>query len=197
MNPQFPLLLPSFSSSFFHLLISSLAETYHIGLEVIAYYEFNSKTLADELPTVLDNLHLRIVPFRLKFVLDNMSPRLISEVIKSGWSWVDEIPLRHSTNYKWTTVYSWFFILTGCRFLFSRWFCSIIFKSCSPSSNLSVKKNVPLNMEIILHKYFINTNLVLQKSLTGRLHVLGGEARKNFERDSGHWRRRWLWCCSP
>lgn len=30
--------------------------------------------------------------------------------------------------------------LTGCRFLFSLWFCSMIFKSCSPRSILSAKE---------------------------------------------------------
>lgn len=36
---------------------------------------------------------------------------------------------------------------TGNRFLFSRWFCSIILRSCSPSSILSVvKKNNSENL---------------------------------------------------
>lgn len=42
--------------------------------------------------------------------------------------------------YKLRLNYICVLFLTGCRFLFSRWFCSMTFKSCSPSSILSVKE---------------------------------------------------------
>lgn len=37
--------------------------------------------------SLLRRLYLRKDPFRLKLVLESISPRLTSDVIKSGWSW--------------------------------------------------------------------------------------------------------------
>lgn len=36
------------------------------------------------------SFYLRTVPFRPIFVLESISPRWISEVIKSGWSWINQ-----------------------------------------------------------------------------------------------------------
>ncbi len=51
-------------------------------------HEINgTKTLAEDLSLFLYLfIYSRTVPFRPMFVLESMSPRWISEVIKSGWS---------------------------------------------------------------------------------------------------------------
>lgn len=49
-------------------------------------------------------------------------------------------PITGEIQYKFPLNDICVLFLTGCRFLFSRWFCSMIFKSCSPSSILSVKE---------------------------------------------------------
>lgn len=70
-----------------------------------------------------------------------------------------------------------FFFLTGCRFLFSLWFCSMAFKSRSPRSIFSVRKNqISLNIPFNVLKHLRNSFSMVPKSLTGSLHVLGGEA---------------------
>lgn len=48
--------------------------------------------------------------------------------------------IQNETECKQRQKYFYVPFLTGCRFLFSRWFCSMTFKSCSPRSILSVKE---------------------------------------------------------
>lgn len=56
------------------------------GKNVCQEIKNNKKPFTEILTELKKYLHSRIAPFRPMFVLESMSPRWMSDVIKSGWS---------------------------------------------------------------------------------------------------------------
>lgn len=138
-DPQIPFLSSSFSSSSSHLSVSSWAATDQRELEA------KKKKRSKRWSCVMKST----VKKRLEDLLTHspLSTKVCSwEYVSKMDIWGHQVwmvlskPITGEIRYKFplNTVYVLF--LTGCRFLFSRWFCSMIFKSCSPSSILSVKE---------------------------------------------------------
>ena len=149
-----------------------------------------------------------VEPFRPMLTRDSMFPRWMSEVTRSGWSWGNEVVEQKNErvciwqmNIRWPP--SCLVLLTGCLFLFSLWFWSMFFKSRSPSSCFSVDNKETLYKYVFekeRHTVTFWLQLEGHSSLTGGLHVLGGEAGQDAEWDGGGGRggglrcwRPWLW----